>query len=195
MVALLLSSSYAFSGGDVASIVEPVADIPVVVEPEVSSFYAGLGYSCLQMGLDAPYLDMRAMTAASVLAGYNFNNYIAVEGRYTASIGDITVKTIGSETDESMDMANIGLYLKPQYSFDKFGIYALLGYGQVSLDNGTSYSEAGIQYGAGINVMATTNISLFADLRRLHDDVGFDNFDLNRDVMSSSYTLGVNYLF
>ncbi len=196
LVALLLSSTYAFSGGNATSVIEPIAPImEPAAEPELSGFYAGIGYSCLQLGFDVPYLDMRAMTAASITAGYNFNDYIAVEGRYTASIGDITVKTIGSETDESMDMSNIGVYIKPQYSFDKFGTYALLGFGQVSLDNGISYSEAGIQYGAGFNLMATDNITLFVDLRRLYDDTGFDNIDAERDVMSSSYTLGVNYLF
>ncbi|SFV64331.1 putative outer membrane protein A [hydrothermal vent metagenome] len=196
VVAILLSSVYSFAGGDVAPIQEPVIDVPVVVEPELTGFYAGVGYSCLQMGLDVPYLDMRSMTAGSVTAGYNFNEYIAVEGRYTASIGDVTVKTVNSEVDtDAIDLANIGLYVKPQYSINNFGIYALLGYGQFSLDDDGSFSEAGFQYGAGINAMVSTNVSLFIDYRRLYDDTAFDDYDLDREVMANSYTVGVNYHF
>ncbi len=196
IVAILLSSVYSFAGGDVAPIEEPVIDIPVVVEPELTGFYAGVGYSCLQMGLDVPYLDMRAMTAASVTAGYNFNEYVAIEGRYTASIGDITVKTVNSETDTSaLDLANIGLYVKPQYNINNFGIYALLGYGQFTLNEESSFAEASFQYGAGINAMVSTNIGLFIDYRRLYDNTAFDTFDLDREVMANSYTVGVNYNF
>jgi len=196
VVAILLSSVYSFAGGDIAPIQEPVIDIPVVVEPELTGFYAGVGYSCLQMGLDVPYLDMRAMTAASVTAGYNFNEFVAIEGRYTASIGDITVKTVNSETDTGdIDLANIGLYIKPQYNIDRFGVYALLGYGQFTLKENTSFAEAGFQYGAGLNAMVSTNVNLFIDYRRLYDNTAFDDFDLDREVMANSYTVGVNYYF
>ncbi len=196
IVALLLSSSYVFAGGNIATIYEPEVDEPVVLESELNGFYAGVGYSCLQMGLDVPYLDMRAMTALSATAGYNFNEYLAVEGRYTVSVGDTTVKTVGSEVDvDSIDMANIGLYIKPQYTINNFALYALLGYGQFELDDGTAFSEAGIQYGAGVNAMVNRNIELFIDFRRLYDDTAFDNFDLDREVMANSYTVGVNYHF
>ena len=196
VVALLMSSVYSFAGGDIAPIEEPVIDIPVVVEPELSGFYAGVGYSCLQMGLDVPYLDMRSMTAASITAGYNFNQYVAIEGRYTASIGDITVKTVESEVDtDKLDLANVGLYIKPQYAINNFALYALLGYGQFTLKDDSSFAEATFQYGAGINAMVSTNIGLFVDYRRLYDSTAFDNFDLDREVMANSYTVGVNYHF
>jgi len=196
VVALLMSSVYSFAGGDIAPIEEPVIDIPEVIEPELSGFYAGVGYSCLQMGLDVPYLDMRAMTAASITAGYNFNQYVAIEGRYTASIGDITVKTVESEIDtDKLDLSNVGLYIKPQYTIDNFALYALLGYGQFTLDDDNSFAEATFQYGAGLNAMVSTNVGLFIDYRRLYDSTAFDNFDLDREVMANSYTVGVNYHF
>ncbi len=196
IAAVLLSSAYALAGGNVAPIEEPVIEVPAVVEPELSGFYAGIGYSCLQMGLDVPYLDMRAMTAGSVTAGYNFNKYVAIEGRYTASVGDITVKTVNDKSDTGdIDLANVGLYVKPQYSINNFGIYALLGYGQFTLKNASSFSEAGFQYGAGLNAMVARNVDIFIDYRRLYDDTGFDDFDLDREVMANSYTVGVNYHF
>lgn len=196
MLALLLSSTYTFAGGDVAAIVEPEVIVPEVIEAELTGFYAGLGYSCLQMGLDAPYLDMRAMTAVSVEAGYNFNKYLAVEARYTASAGDVTVKNAqGVEHDtDAIDMANIGLYVKPQYAMNQFSVYGLLGYGQFSIDDGESYSEAALQYGAGINVMVATHVGIFADFRRLYDDTtGFET--TSEEIMANSYTVGVNYHF
>ena len=195
-VAVLLSSAYLFAGGDVAPIEEPVIDVPVVVEPELSGFYAGIGYSCLQVGLDVPYLDMRAMTAASITAGYYFNEFVAIEGRYTAGIGDTTVKTVNSEVDTGdVSLANIGLYVKPQYNINNFGVYALLGYGQFTLDEDASFAEASLQYGAGINAMVTKNVDLFIDYRRLYDSTGFDDYDQDREVMANSYTVGVNYHF
>jgi opacity protein-like surface antigen len=195
-VVLLLTSTFGLAGGDFAA-VEPVIEIPEITEEaEQTGFYAGLGYSCLQMGLDtSDLLDVRAMTAVSFTAGYNINQYLALEGRYTVSLGDLSVETWNADIDESWDMSNIALYLKPQYTMDKFTVYGLLGYGQITFDNGTSYSETSIQYGAGISAMATDNIDVYLDYRRLYDDTDLDGFVPERDVSANSFTLGANYHF
>ena len=193
-VALLLTSTFALAGGDFIA-VEPVIETPEVEVAELTGFYAGLGYSCLQMGLDTPDLDVSAMTALSLTAGYNFSQYLAVEGRYTASLGDLSVEAWNIDVDEAWDMSNIALYLKPQYTMDQFTVYGLLGYGQVTFDNGTSYSEAGIQYGAGVSAMVADNIDVFVDYRRLYDDTDLDGFAPNSDVAVNSFTLGANYHF
>jgi len=92
-VALLLTSTLAMAGGDIAP-VEPVIETPeVAAAPVLSGFYAGLGYSCLQLTLDTPDLDIRSMSAISATAGYNINPFLAVEARYTASLGDLSVET------------------------------------------------------------------------------------------------------
>ncbi|RUM72778.1 MAG: porin family protein [Sulfurovum sp.] len=195
--ALLITSSVAMAGGDIAP-VEPVVETPQVTEapaPALNGFYAGLGYSCLQMGLDTPDVDIKAMSGISLTAGYEINPYLAVEGRYTVNVGDINYKTWNIDEDKSWDLSNIGLYLKPKYTYNQFGLYGLLGYGQVTFDNGTSYSEAGLQYGAGVNMMATDNIEVYADYRRLYDDTGFDDYVQNRDVAVNSFTFGANYHF
>jgi opacity protein-like surface antigen len=195
-VVLLLTSTFGLAGGDFAA-VEPVIEIPEITEEaEQTGFYAGLGYSCLQMGLDtSDLLDVRAMTAVSFTAGYNINQYLALEGRYTVSLGDLSVETWNADIDESWDMSNIALYLKPQYTMDKFTVYGLLGYGQITFDNGISYSETSIQYGAGISAMATDNIDVYLDYRRLYDDTDLDGFVPERDVSANSFTLGANYHF
>ncbi len=191
---MLLGSAYSYAGGDIAPVEEPIIAIPAVIEVEATAFYVGLGYSCLQMGLDKADVDTRAMSSLSATVGYNFNKYLAVEGRYTASMSDVTVDTRGLEVDvDSIDMSNIGLYLKPQYNYDKFAVYALLGYGEFTIDDGTSASEAGIQYGIGLNAMVSDSVSIFADFRKLYDDSSFDMID--DDTVANSYTVGVNYHF
>ena len=137
VVALLLTSTLAMAGGKSGE--APESDIIQIAEPALTGFYAGLGYSCLQMDIDEPEaIDIRSMFALSITAGYNFNEYFAIEGRYSASLGDLEVETWDTERDEAWDMSNIGLYLKPQYSIDSFTVYGLLGYGQLTLDDGSS---------------------------------------------------------
>ncbi len=195
VVALLLASTLAIAGGKHGT--APESDVvPIVVEPALTGFYAGLGYSCLQMDIDEPVdIDIRSMTALSITAGYNFNEYFAIEGRYTASLGDLDVETGNATSDESWDMSNIGLYLKPQYSIDTFTLYGLLGYGQVTLDNDFSRSASSFQYGLGINMMTTDNIDVYIDYRRLYNDEDFDGLSINDVVTANSYTVGVNYHF
>ena len=195
VVTLLLTSTLAMAGGKSGDAPESEI-VPIVVESELSGFYAGLGYSCLQMDLDEPAdIDIRAMTAISINAGYNFNKYFAIEGRYSVSLGDLDVDTMNTERSEAWDMSNIGLYLKPQYSIDSFTLYGLLGYGQFTLDNDSSYSVDGFQYGAGISMMATDNIDVYIDYRRLYDDEDFDGLSINEVVTANSYTVGINYHF
>lgn len=195
-VAVLLSSTLAMAGGDL-TVVEPSIEVPEVIEAEAtkSGFYAGLGYSCMQMTHDTPDLEVTAMTALSLSAGYNINKFLAVEGRYTASLGDLEYKNWNTDVDKEWDMSNIGLYLKPQYNMDSVGVYALLGYGQTTFDNGTSYSVDGLQYGLGLTAAATEDISIYVDYRRLFDDSEFDTYAIDRDTAVNSFTVGANYNF
>jgi len=191
---LLLSSVQVVAGGDFGKVVEPAIDIPVVEVPaEKTGFYAGLAYSCMQITNEVPDEEYMG-NGFSLLAGYNINPYLAVEARYTASIGDVNYQTWGVDEDIDTDLSNIGLYLKPQYAINMFKVYGLLGYGQVTLDNGNSYSEASIQYGAGVSASVTEDIDVFIDYRRLYDDTGFDDYT-NADVAANSWSLGVNYNF
>ena len=194
IVAALLTSTLAIAGGKNG--IAPESEIiPIAVEPALTGFYAGLGYSCLQMDLNEPVnIDIRAMTAISINAGYNFNKYFAIEGRYSVSLGDLDIDTMNTERSEAWDMSNIGLYLKPQYSIDSFTLYGLLGYGQFTFDNDASYSVDGFQYGVGISMMATDNIDVYIDYRRLYDDEDFDGLSIN-EVVANSYTVGINYHF
>jgi len=194
VLTLLLTSTLAIAGGKSGA--APESDIVQITEPALTGFYAGLGYSCLQMDIDEPAdIDIRSMTALSITAGYNFNEYFAIEGRYSVSLGDLDVETGNTERDEAWDMSNIGLYLKPQYSMDTFTVYGLLGYGQLTLDDDFSRSVSSFQYGLGVNMMATDNVGIFIDYRRLYDDEDFDGLSINEVVTANSFTVGINYHF
>ena len=189
--ALMLLTNFSYAGGDIAP-QEPEMSIPDVMEETVSDnyFYAGLAYSYMDMNDDTLNTDITG-NAVTFLAGYKFYQYLALEGRYSLSVSDLDV----DGTDRSWDMSNIALYLKPQYAFDQVTVYGLLGYGEVTLDNGTSYSEDGFQWGLGASYSATDAIDLFVDYTRLYDDNGFDTFTANNDIVFDSVTVGVNYKF
>lgn len=189
--ALLLLTNFSYAGGDIAP-QEPEMTIPEVMEAPVSDkyFYAGLAYSYMDMNDDTLDTDITG-NAVTFLAGYKFHQYLAVEGRYSLSVSDLDV----DGTDRSWDMSNVALYLKPQYSFEQVTVYGLLGYGEVTLDNGTSYSEDGFQWGLGASFAATDSVDVFVDYTRLYDDSGFDTFTANNDIVFDSVTVGVNYKF
>ena len=198
LTALLLSSTFAFAGGGgkgVVEAVEPVLAIPML---EVTKdYYVGVGYSCAQVTGDNPDQEFMTMSAISLNAGYQINESLAVEARYTRSLGDVNYKTWNIDRDlDSSSLSNLGIYLKPQYNFEALSVYGLLGYGQVRLDDGqNTFTESGLQYGLG-TTFVVMDTHIFVDYRRLYDDEGFDSLATEaQDVAANSYTLGVNYLF
>lgn len=176
LVAFLAMSTFAMAGGDIAP-VEPMVETPMV-EESTSSFYVGLGYS--YMNLDPDNSAEADGDAVLFLAGYNFNKYIAVEGRYSGL------------TD---CLENTAIYLKPMYPLGAISIYGLLGYGQVDYDNGRSLSESGFQWGIGANYEVVENIGVFVDYTSLYDDTGFDGELPNQDVLADSINVGFTYKF
>ena len=202
VLSVAVMSSLAFAGGgfkDVEPAVEPV--IAVVVE-EVSPFYVGLGLSAVSTRDGS--LDIFSETGGQdrtgdilLMAGYEFNQYIAVEGRYMTSVFDEDVLTRDSW----------GIYAKPTYPVnDAFSVYALLGYGGLTVDgkgsalipaNRSDVDDSGFQWGLGGSYAATENISIFADYVSIATDMDADIFmgSLLKEVSSDAFTLGVTYNF
>ncbi len=177
LVALLALSTFAAAGGDIAP-VEPVVETPMVEEP-TGSFYVGLGYS--YMNIDPDNSSEVDGDAVLLLAGYNFNQYIGVEGRYSGL------------TD---CLENTAIYLKPMYPMGGITLYGLLGYGQVDYDHGgPSLSESGFQWGLGASYEVVENVGVFVDYTNLYDDTGFDGELPNQDVLADSINIGFTYKF
>ncbi len=173
IAALLAMNTFAFAGGDFTTPVEPQVTIPEV-EESTGSFYVGAGYSYIN--LDAETVEHDS-DATLLLAGYNFNQYIGVEARY-AGLTDC--------------IDNAAIYVKPQYPItDAAKVYALLGYGETTYDNGVvDNSENGFQWGLGANYAVTENIGVFADYTNLYDDT-FAGVDSTVDAIN----VGVTYTF
>ncbi len=191
--ALAAMSSLVFAGGD---IVEPVVSESVV--EELSGFYAGLGIAAVNTRGSEQSIEwfnsvegQDRLGNVSFLAGYNFNAYIAVEGRYTTSFAH----------DEHIEMDGWSLFVKPQYPVNEnFSLYALLGYGGLTLDGEkpllgvVDVDDSGFQWGIGVDYMMTENVSLFADYTWLAYDMdGAYAGENQADV--DAFTVGVNYHF
>ena len=217
LVSILALSGISFAGGNVSPVVpidEPVLEAPVVIGS--SAFYVGLGYSYLSSNRTAVLnnpADLRNgqvvkdtdSSANNILlqAGYQFNQYLAIEGRYTFSLGDhaLTHNHInGLEEDMDIDISNIAIYLKPIYPIGDISIYGLLGYGQVDRTHNVrnhSWDGSGFQWGAGLEYAINDKFSIFADYVLWYDEDGEPHEYLPRllDTDFSVVSVGVSYRY
>lgn len=196
LVSILTLSGFAYAGGDVAPIEEPVI-VPVVVDE--SAFYIGLGFGKASVN-DDPTAEEITSTMLMLQAGYQYNTYVAIEGR--ASFGfnsDYAPGITGNpSSDYDEDISSWGIYIKPMYPLtEAFDMYALIGYGGVQLgniENGDAY-EDGFQWGIGVQYAVTENILIFADYVNLYNDTGFDYRAQFDNIDSDAWTFGVSYRF
>lgn len=190
-----------YAGGDIAP-VEPEVTVPEVAAASGSGFYVGLGVSAMSLRDDDSDEEFSA-TGLALQAGYQFNQYFALEGRYTFNVSDVEYDhgtTSNPDYDDyPTDFSNAGIYLKPMYPIDNFKLYALLGYGEVKLTDvpvaGVDSAENGFQWGLGASYSFNENISAFVDYVRAYDDTGFGCCAREANVIADLWTLGVSYKF
>lgn len=180
LVSILALSGLSYAGGDMAPMEEPITEAPVVIDD--SAFYVGLGYSYISSNRTAtlntpgePNHGNKVKNMDSnghnilLQAGYQFNQYIALEGRYTFSVSDLTLVNNldnGSEKNADIDVSNIALYLKPMYPIGDFSLYGLLGYGETK----RNHTMRSFQWGLGAQYAIRDNLLIFADYTRLYDE-------------------------
>ena len=125
-------------------------------------------------------------------AGYTFNPYVAVEGRYWASIDDT------NNIDGTIDAPDAwGMYVKPMYPVtDEFDVYGLLGYAYTDTD---ITKVDGFSWGLGASYSFMDNVSMFVDYVSLYDDDdGFVNTlgeNVNKDYTIETVNVGITYNF
>lgn len=216
-------STFAVAGGDITPPVEPVVETPVVEEapaPMPGNFYLGLAYSYMDYEGDFYGEGIREETlsanmeadwdAIMLQAGYQFNPYIAIEGRYWSNLGDgdrsdtytETVQGVPgepvSESGDAPDITAWGIYLKPTLPVGEgFNIYGLLGYGNVEIDDDW-LDESGFQWGAGVSFNFSENMSLFVDYVNLYDDdrtQEIEGYTGELDETIYTVNVGVTYKF
>jgi len=222
-VAVLAMSSFAVAGGDIAPVEEPV----IVAEPVITDggFYLGLAYSALSGTRTETYDNGNGVTIEDewasdtysevmIQAGYKFNSYVAIEGRYWFGIEDtIASRAIAGvglvDFDASIDAW--GIYVKPMYPVtDAFDIYALLGYGAAEYDYSASNNSNltakyntdsldGFSWGLGASYAFTDNVAIFVDYVSIYNDsneiVYSNGVITDLDDTVDAWNFGVTYQF
>lgn len=218
LVTVLAMSTFAMAGGDIAP-VEPMVETPMVEESTTGSFYLGAAYSLLNANRENAYtfnnVDITDTTIDTdfsevmIQAGYNFNQYVAIEGRYWFGIKDSFVTDAFSNVNVNFDNSvdAWGIYVKPQYPVtEAFNVYALLGYAssEYSVDAGSTLVDLGtldgFSWGLGAGYAFTENISVFVDYVNLYNDS--NDYIQSNPVRSGSiddtldtWNFGVTYTF
>ena len=191
-------SSLGFAGGDFKEVepVTPIIETPVVIEESKGSFYVGLGFAWLSTGTgDIDFFDnhpKRDRTGNLLgLVGYQFNPYIALEGRYSTYIAD----------EDSINSDTWGVYVKPQYPVtEDLKLYALLGFGGMTVDGvdgaNIDVDDSGFQWGLGASYGVAEDIAVFLDYTSIANDMGADAWGgTAADIDADAITLGVTYSF
>jgi opacity protein-like surface antigen len=204
LVAILATSTFSLAGGDIAP-VEPVIETPV--EYDASAFYIGLGYGGMKAKLDTDLFNINkhsdTFNQVMFQAGYSFNEYIAIEGRYywgTDNSDWSHWHAWSPLRSQNVSADSWDIFVKPMYPVtDSFDIYALLGYGETSFDY--SYGESnfgdtgGFAWGLGAKYDFSDNWSVFVDYIDQEDgNLGglVNNFI---DIDFDTWSVGVTYTF
>jgi len=218
--AIMAICSTGFAGGDIAATkdVEPAVVVPVVTpEEEAGSFYVGAGmvynrtYSTDSAWFDNALTQDETLGLTGIL-GYNFNQYMAVEGRISKSFWE----------RDYADITTYSIFLKPQYPItEDISVYGLLGFGKSYVEgsegDSSHYSawpnkigkeimdETGFQWGFGLNYAFTKHLSLFADYTstakdakissRLYDYNGVADNTTYTELSTDGITVGLTYNF
>ena len=168
-----------------------------------SGLYLGFGYAATNIDIGQIYSDpdkQKLVDASTdsviLLAGYDFNPYIGVEGRYylNASSAGFDYYLGDTPLEGTYKAESFTLYAKPQYNLGIITLYGLLGvafndYTLSSAFNGGSDNEAIFSWGGGAKFNVTQSLGLFVDYTDLGESTNFTSTNL------SSWNLGVSYRF
>ncbi len=198
MITVIAMSTLVIAGGDAGKAVEEVESVvaPIIIEDD-SNFYVGISYTYVDAEVDGEQTG----NGYSLLAGYNYNKYIGVEGRFTSTVGDMDVENDQSSVhridgEYDREVYSYGIFLKPQLPLgDAFSVYALLGYGSVTA---RAADESGFQWGLGAQYSVTENVGIFVDYTSLYDgDMNSPDVFVNnpQDSQITSTNAGVTYNF
>ncbi len=198
LLSVVVCSNIVFAGANSGKVLEPSIIIPQIEDESVSGFYLGLGLSAVSTHEDD--LDFFSVTEGqdrtgdlSLMAGYDWNEYIAIEGRYMVSVAK----------EDIVDRTSWGLYVKPQYPVTKdFKIYGLLGVGGFDV-SGTNHfgdnidsNDISLQWGLGVSYEVYEDLSISVDYIQVASNVDATAFvTQNVDVSSDAITVGLSYHF
>ena len=166
-----------------------------------SGLYLGLGYSSTNIDLTVDGLsdeNQKLLDSSTdsilLIAGYDFNEYFGVEGRYYINNSSLAYDYYlgGTLLEDAYEAESLAIYLKPQYNLDFITIYALIG---MSANDYTatnllgSDSDTLFSWGAGAKFNVTQSFGLFVD----YTDLGTNDAILETGL--SSWNVGFSYKF
>jgi hypothetical protein len=173
-----------------------------LVADENNGLYIGAAYASTNMelsvdGLSSATQDLLDASSDSVLllAGYNINKNLGLEGRYYVNASEIAFESQAKNTifSGAYKAETIAFYAKPKYEMGIFTLYGLLG---MSFNNytandllGGNSDDALFSWGGGAKFNVTQSLGLFVD----YTDLGESDNVLNTNL--SSWNLGVSYQF
>ena len=169
---------------------------PAVVETEAqapSDMYFGFGYTFDSIITGSQYLTGTTDSASTFTqVGYNFNPYVAVEGRYSFGLET----GIDTQADDTF-----AVYVKPQYPISAdLTVYGLLGYAWSIADGDyvAGIEFTGFAYGLGAKYALFTDVDVFADYTNVYSEektIGtvVGGVDVDEDLYSIN--VGVTYKF
>lgn len=238
--AVLAMGTFAVAGGDIEPVVTPLVEVEETTD--TSGFYFGLGYARTTLEFDGTvdaHLDngeetydgsgnLNAKLTSSVssfIAGYQFNKYVAVEGRYLPQFvtGELSISTSGDfpaingSGDATIDFSNLALYVKGMYPVtNELTVYGLLGYGQTSFgiefmgNDVFEPDDTSFQWGIGASYALSEHTSIFVDYTVMYNDDDFDGLlegvtgtfniedgtiNIDTDITLDAFTFGIIYKF
>lgn len=163
--------------------------------------YLGLGYASTNIDLTIEGLDdknqkiLDSSTDSIVLqAGYDFNEYFGIEGRYYINNSSLAYDYYLGNTPLSgtYEAESLTIYAKPQYNFGIITLYGLLG---MSANNYTATNLLGadnetlFSWGGGAKFNVTQSLGLFAD----YTDLGTSDEIVETGL--ASWNVGFSYKF
>lgn len=199
-VALLaIVTNLSSAGGHIkppVKVMEPVqvkeAELIMADDVKYSGAYVGIAGSRMSMN--------EAVTssgyALSFVAGYYFNKYFGLEGRYTRTITDVDVDHGAEIVSQGDVLENIGIYFKPMFNLTTgFSFYGLAGYGRSSYEKlDDTYSDEGLQWGLGAKYELAEGFGIFIDYLDMYSDDDFDGI-LLEDIAYGAVNIGTTYTF
>ena len=198
MASAIVLSGAAFAGGDIEPALVPV---PVVVN-EAGPFYIGVAYAATSnrgANVDLDFFSIESgqdrTDNATFIAGYDYNEYIGIEGRYTTSFSK----------EQTIEMDGWSIFAKPQYHISQdFKVYALLGFGGVNMSavrhalpvdaDGTSF-QWGVGLSYSLKSMTDADVSIFLDYTSLANDIDATLWDGEFQADADALTVGITYNF
>jgi hypothetical protein len=120
-----------------------------------SPFYLGIDYGDFGLDIDGSSVSYDNANGYSVRLGYDFNNWLAVEGHYFAPD---TFETTSSSINEDISYG-LSAFARFNLRFTRTTLYALAGYTQLT-QKGSNLDTSDIGYGAGLDFYGTKDTAL-----------------------------------